>query len=196
MRDIGAYHLKSDLLLSHYFKPETEQDSSSYLLHWFSWSEWGFTSRCWKAYLYLFWSLKALCILSVMALQWMTKPFVTGGWWKQILLIVLTQCSTENSASNTKVMGSISRIQIAQSKAAHRIDLLILGTVPNTKNPILVQVGYLQTLKDGSHHAGVIIGLLGGADNMKLREVGRKCLGTIYEHLLQTGQILFTVKQT
>lgn len=67
--------------------------------------------------------------------------------------------------------------------------LSILVAVPNT-NTILTYVGYLKTLEDGSHHAGVIIGFLGGTDSMKLREVGRKCLGTIYKHLLQTGQIL------
>lgn len=49
-------------------------------------------------------------------------------------------------------------------------------------------------LNSGSHHAGVVIGLLGRADCMELREVGWKSLRAIYEHLLQTGQILFTVK--
>lgn len=41
-----------------------------------------------------------------------------------------------------------------------------------------------------SHHAGVIVGLLCGVDKVKLGQVSREGLRAVYQHLLETCQVL------
>lgn len=41
-----------------------------------------------------------------------------------------------------------------------------------------------------THHAGVIVGLLSWVDLVELGQVSRECLGAVYQHLLQTCQVL------
>ena len=43
-----------------------------------------------------------------------------------------------------------------------------------------------------SHHARVVVGLLGGADGVQLGQVAGQSLGAVDQHLLQAGQILDT----
>lgn len=41
-----------------------------------------------------------------------------------------------------------------------------------------------------SHHAGVVVGLLCGVDKVEQGQVSRECLRAVYQHLLQTSQVL------
>lgn len=41
-----------------------------------------------------------------------------------------------------------------------------------------------------THHAGVVVGLLGGADQVEACQVGGEVLGAVNQHLFQARQIL------
>lgn len=46
-----------------------------------------------------------------------------------------------------------------------------------------------------SHHAGVVVGLLGGVNGVELGLISRQSLGAVYQHLLQTSKVLLTKKR-